>query len=424
MAEIAIFLRSLLETVFGSLRRNFVLVILSAALAFTLWIFVSDTENSVRSGLLPLDIPIQAVNVPADVAVAGVTPGYVQLRVEVEKDVWDTLAVEDFEATVDVLNFPEGSHQLTVEVVPLRSPGNLRITEVNPEPVEVVLTALFSKSVPVIVDTIGDPSPGYALSKPRPDSSDVVVSGPQNLVDLVESVSATVDISGSASSVNRAFRLLARDGRDQRVEGVLVEPSVMNVLVPIQVAVSELLINPTVEGTPANGFNVTGFSTLPVVITIIPNEITPDDLRIVSTKPVSITNARSDVTQTVSLDLPLGITVIGVDKVQVTVHIEPALGQLPFLVELNEQGREEGLEVHGLPSTVEVVLSGELPSLRTVQPREINVTVDLDGLSAGTHTVVVQVDGPSTFTVVSVTPSDLTVLLVEEDSPTDVPEDD
>ena len=110
-------------------------------------------------------------------SMSSINPATVQVRVEVEEDTWDSLAMEDFEATIDVLNLPEGLHQLSVDVTPLRSPGNLRITQIVPDPIEIGLTPLFSKSVPVIVDIVGNPSNGYQLGEPQLESEDVIVSG-------------------------------------------------------------------------------------------------------------------------------------------------------------------------------------------------------------------------------------------------------
>ena len=93
--------------------------------------------------------------------------------------------------------------------------------------------------------------------------------------------------------------------------------------------------------------------------------------------------------RTVTLDLPAGLTLdrIGQRQAEVTVRIEPALGQLPFVVQLQQRGLGANLAVEGLPPTVEVLLSGELPSLRMVQPGQIDAFVLLDDLEAGTHTL-------------------------------------
>src|SRR3990170_2438953 len=100
-AEALVFLRALVWPVASSVRENVGLVALSVVLGFALWIFVTDTQNPTRSGVLPFDLPVEAVNVPGDLALAG-SPVNVRVRVEVADDAWNTLSAADFRATTDL----------------------------------------------------------------------------------------------------------------------------------------------------------------------------------------------------------------------------------------------------------------------------------------------------------------------------------
>src|SRR3970282_2589125 len=91
-AEALVFLRALVWPVASSVRDNVGLAALSIVLGFALWIFVTDTENPTRSGVLPFDLPVEAVNVPGDLALAG-SPVHVRVHVEGAAVVWTTLAV-------------------------------------------------------------------------------------------------------------------------------------------------------------------------------------------------------------------------------------------------------------------------------------------------------------------------------------------
>ena len=62
------FFAALARPVVGSLSDNRGLVALSVVLAFGLWIFVTDSENPTRTRVLPIDISVQPINVPDDVA--------------------------------------------------------------------------------------------------------------------------------------------------------------------------------------------------------------------------------------------------------------------------------------------------------------------------------------------------------------------
>src|SRR3990172_5686991 len=176
-AEALAFLRALVWPVASSVRDNVGLAALSVVLGFALWIFVTDTENPTRSGVLPFDLPV---------------------RVE-----------------------------------PLTGRGNLRVTQVIPDTLQVELKSLFSKSVSVSVSLEGTPPPGYEATVPKLEAETVLVTGTQDRVTLVSEAVAKLDLSGHTEDLTQAVRLEARDSRGFLVEGVSLEPSVMNVSVEI-----------------------------------------------------------------------------------------------------------------------------------------------------------------------------------------------
>src|SRR3990170_6623668 len=154
--ETVLLLVALFRPAARSVRENSGLAVLSVVLAFGLWIFVTDTDNPTRTRVLPIDIAVQPVHVPADVAVAApLSP--VRVRVRVAEDVFDSLAAADFEATADLEGLAVGVYDLPVEVRPLTSRGGLRVEGVLPAQVQVTLSELISKSVPVNVDVQGQP---------------------------------------------------------------------------------------------------------------------------------------------------------------------------------------------------------------------------------------------------------------------------
>src|SRR3990172_3630797 len=94
-------LLALLRSAARSVRANLGLALLSVVLAFGLWIFVTDTENPTRTGVVPVDLTVEPVNPAADVVVANELAA-VQPRIKVAQDVWEALTAADFEATVDL----------------------------------------------------------------------------------------------------------------------------------------------------------------------------------------------------------------------------------------------------------------------------------------------------------------------------------
>src|SRR5574341_1722533 len=185
LREAAHFFAVIVLPAYRSLRENTGLAGLSVVLAFGLWIFVTDAENPTRTRVLPVDIPVEAVNVDPNVVVANDLAA-VRVRVSVEENVFESLTSSDFEATVDLQGLTVGTYDaLPVEVRRLTTRGGLRIEATLPEEISVVLVAREAKEVPVVIDVTGSPAGGFEMSAPDPEESEVRVSGPAEKIALV-----------------------------------------------------------------------------------------------------------------------------------------------------------------------------------------------------------------------------------------------
>jgi YbbR domain-containing protein len=146
--DVGAMLGALVAPVLRSFRQNSGLAVLSVVLAFGVWIVVSNAENPETTRVVPVDIPVEPVNVESDVAVDSLVPAVIQVRVRVEEDVLDTLTAADFEATVDLQGLNVGEFSLDVEVRPLTGRGGLRIEDVLPAATEVTIVQLALKVCP------------------------------------------------------------------------------------------------------------------------------------------------------------------------------------------------------------------------------------------------------------------------------------
>lgn len=410
--EALAFLRGLVWPVVTSVRGNVGLAAFSVVLGFALWIFVTDAESPTRSGVLPFEMEVEAMDRPGDLALAK-SLIKVRVKVEVADDVWNTLSPADFKATVDLDGLQAGTYDLPVRVEPLTGRGDLRVTQVIPKTVEVDLRSLFSKSVPVSIKVEGGPAPGYEAGVPETNVETVLVTGTQDKVTQVSQAVAMLDITGRTEDVDQAVRLEARDVLDALVDSVFLEPSVVNVSVEItqKEFSAPLAIRPTVTGSPATGYDVISVSVDPAVATALGPPSFIAEAAAIRTQPVDISGATDDVVMTVSLDLPPDVSVSGGTSVTVTVKIEPAEGKRTLAVTAVAVGLNPDLSISGALPFVEVQLLGELPTLRALNPNDIAATINLSGLAAGTHAVKVSVSAPADTLVANVSPETVEVTL-------------
>ncbi len=404
---------ALARPIFGSLSDNRGLAALSVVLAFGLWIFVTDSENPTRTRVLPIDIAVQPINVPDDVAISSdIVP--VRLRITVADDVFDSLTAGDFEADVDLDGLTVGSYELSVNVRALTGRGGLRIDESLPDAVTVDLAQLTGKSVPVQIDVTGSPASGFTMSPPVLDDDTILVTGPQEEVDKVSRVTATIDVTARTNSVDQAVRLTPRTDRGFLVQRVNLEPSIVGVTIDIdqQRFSRSVAVSVVTDGEPAPGYNVVSVSVNPPTVTVSGSRSFISGTNSIDTQPVDIDGADATVVRSVSLDIPSGAEVIGGSQVvTVTVTIDPATSEFNFTVPVTAANLGANVSIVGALPSVSVKLIGPLPILGEVSPADISATVNLDDLGAGTHSVEIEIAELAGVTVATVTPGEIDVVL-------------
>ncbi|MEK7248715.1 MAG: CdaR family protein, partial [Chloroflexota bacterium] len=395
------------------------LAAVSVVLAFGIWIVVIEADNPTRTRVVPEDISVEPINVPASVAVVEPIGGpdlHLRVRVAVSDDEFDGLTKADFQATVDLEGYAVGVYDIPVKVRALTSRGGLRVESLTQETVTVILATLSSKEVSVKAEVEGELISGYTMSTPELEDTSVIVSGPQSEVDKVTQVTATIDVEGQSDSVDQAVRLVARDSQGTLVPGVELNPNLTNIHIEVeqQKFSRSMAVSATVTGAPADGYNVVSVSVSPPTVTIRGGEAFIAGTASVPTKPLNIDSATDNVVKTVSLDLPTGAEVTGgVPVVTVTVKIEPATGVYNFSVLVTAQDLGDNVAVNGALPSVTVTLRGSLPQLQGLSPNDISASVDLGGKDAGTHRVNVEITAPSGLTIVQVTPIEFDVTLVQ-----------
>ena len=414
--------RAVIAAAAGSVRGNFGLAVLSVALAFGVWMLIIDTEHPTRTGAFPVDIPVEPVNMPEGLTLGGPL-GDVVLSIEADEELWDQFTASDFKATVNLLGAQIGTQDVEVQVEPLGERNGLRIIEVIPTlhaagappgTVRVELKPLVSQVVPVSLDLVGAPLIGYEPSTPNVEPEQVVVSGPEDLVGRVAAAVASVDLSGVVTDVRQTYSLVPRDDSGFIVAGVTLDPSSVDIEITVeQKRFSRLVVvSPSLEGSPAAGYNVTSVELDPPSVTLLgPLELL-NVTSFVVTDDVDITGATSDITRIVNLvGLASGVSISGSGTVTVRISIAAGEGEATFGVAPQWTGLASDLRVVSVTSLVEVTLQGELPTLRNVSPDQVTVSVDLSGLGAGSHRLEPQVEAPGRLQVADISPTSVEVVL-------------
>ncbi|MGQ9549098.1 MAG: CdaR family protein [Roseiflexus sp.] len=407
--------------------------LLALILAFTLWVFVSYTQNPDRS--------IAYDNVPVDIE--GLASGLividkeglprtqrpeVDITILADDETVRNVRVSDLRPFVDLSGRGPGEHNVPVNVVTTRS---LRLqASADPEYLLIRLDQEISRTVTLTVETTGVVPFGFEARAPqvtwrRQPVTSVTVRGPQGRVERVALVRARVDIDRLTANYNSPRTLEPVDTDGQPIAGVTVDPATVDVLVPIipSVGLKRVPVLPSIAGAPASGYIVAGVTVSPLLVTLTGSSGPLDDAENVVTENVEVTGAAQTFTRTVALIPPRGTQLRFGEPPEAVVTVTIVPINRPFQVtvpaSVQATGMNNGLLVSLSPAIVSATVTGSLPQLDALSSTQLLGVVDVRGLGPGTYELEPTFSLPEGVTLVPPAPRVFVTLRLP---PTSTPE--
>lgn len=384
-------------------------------IALIVWSIATNEQFPSREGDYPADLPIQVVNTPAGLVVFNPSATAVKLRISAPQASWDQLSPNSFRVVADLKGLGEGTHQVPLRVD--RTDSRVIVIAFEPSSINVQLEPLKSRVFDVHADIPDSAPPGFTAKPAVVSPSQVTVSGPRVLVDQVSEVVATLFLRGAKAPVERQSTIVAKDVQGNPVQGVSIAPATVTVGVQVeqQVGYKDVSIKTVLKGTPASGYWISNMTVNPSTATIVGSADALAKLQgYVETVPIDITGATLDVSRSTNLNLPDGVSVLNNTGFSVQVSISPILGGQTFPRKVTVQGARRGLSVTVSPASVDVILSGPIPSLNSLQSTDVQVSVDVSDKGPGTYQIKARILAlPDALKVQSILPDTVQVTIVE-----------
>lgn len=363
--------------------------LLAFVLSVSVWLFAvtSADPNEVRS---PLALPLEIVGQDPSLIITNDIPDVVEVTLRAPRSVWDEITVQETpaRAIIDLSTFSAGGHTTDVQIQISDRP--MQIILVNPESVTVQLERVSTRTLPVDLSLSGEPAIGYQAGEAVIDPVEVIVSGPESLVDQAVRARVRVNIDGVRESIDQAILVQVLDSQNSVIDGLVAGPDSIHVSIPIsqQGGFRDVAVKVVVTGQVAPGYRLENISVFPPVITVFASdpELVNSLPGVVDTQTLDLQDARENISTRLTLTLPQNITIVGSQTVEVQVGISPIQTSVRLLDQLiNVTGLPDGLVAQVSPQTVDVIISGPLPVLDALTPQDIVVIVDATGLTAGTY---------------------------------------
>lgn len=251
---------------------------------------------------------------------------------------------------------------------------------------------------------------GYIAEEPKVTPSTVKITGAKDIIENIAYVKANINIEdGVYETIYRDAQVQAFD-RDLNKVDVSIQPSVVTVEVPIVSPSKTMIIQPVASGTAMDGIEIASLTAEPTEITLYGKQSVLDTIEQLQV-PIDISKIEKDTNLTVNVDLPEGITSSSVKDIKVTVKTR----------KVDEPVSEEEVEDETVSKTfsnisiaildlkedyelvfldpelgmTDVLVTGMPNFIDTLTMSDIQVSINVNGLQEGEHTVPLKLQLPS-----------------------------
>jgi YbbR domain-containing protein len=332
-------------------------------------------------------------------------------------------------ASLDLSTLQSGDYSL--EVIPQISDQYrpVRIIAVTPQVINFTLEPYAVRMFPLRFDIHGEPAPGFTKGATIVSDSRVTVSGRKTLVDQVEDAVVTLDIAEAQQALLVERPIVLLDAQENPINGLTLDLTTVNIQQKIErpSTYREVTVRVVTTDQPADGYLLTSITAFPSVVTVF--SANPQLVRempgFVETMPIPLAGATENLEQRVFLNLPDGVSIAGEQSVLVQITISAIPSSRSLTLNVETIGLAPGLQAQISPALMDVIISGPLPTLDTLQPGDIRAVLDLSGLEPGQYTLAPRIEIlPLGINVNSLLPTSLEVTITIPPTSTATPTPD
>jgi YbbR domain-containing protein len=402
-------------------------LLLAFIMAITVWVAAVLAEDPSQTITLSDPIVLNYSGLPGELLILGEPPLIGSVTIRGPSSVVSQITPEDVHLVINLTGKEEGEHLLEVE------PGidirRVQISEFEPQTVRIQLESVATSSFPIEIQTVGEPALGYRAGQISVPTDQVILLGPRSAVTRVDRVYAELDVTGRFANLEQEVQLSPVDENGEVVQGIQeISPASITVSVAIDELVGYRAVSvlPTFAGVDEldeAGYRFT-FDVTPKVVTLFSQDLQALDAlaSFVETLPLNIAAATTDIERRMSLALPANVSLVGGQSVLVRVVVSAKEGFVTIKKQIEVSGLAATRFAVLSPDSVDITLSGPLPTLNNLDPDDVRVFVDLLDLGLGVHQVAPElIIAPTDVLAEPIFPATIEVTITLTPPPTPTP---
>jgi YbbR domain-containing protein len=406
---------------------NFRTFLLALILGISVWVSAVTGADPDEVRIYPETIMLEIIGNDPSLIITSDIPEEVEVTLRAPQSVWEQLTAQDnsVQATLDLSGLGVGEHFVEIQIRVLERPYQIVLK--NPGTVSVILEPRATRSLLIDPSISGLPAIGYQAGDVQVEPAEVTITGPESLVNRADRARVLINLDGIRESLEESRPIQIVDDTNTVIHDLSVTPENTRVTVPViqQGGFRDVAVKVVVTGQVTAGYRLENISVFPPVVTVFASdpELVNSLPGILETQSLDLQDAKEDITTRLSLNLPDNVTLVGAQTVEVSVGISPIQTSLTLTNQpINVIGLTKGLSIQFSPQTVDVIISGPLPTLDALTPQDVRVTIVVSGLGLGTHQLEPKVDVlVNNVLVESILPGTIEVVISPPVTPTITP---
>lgn len=350
------------------------------------------------------DVPVTTYFDHDNLVVTGV-PENVSVTLEGSASELLKARQKDFKVYADLRNLSIGTHKVELKQKDL--PKDLKAT-INPSTISVSIEEKVTKDFSVDVNILNrnKMKKGYKPEQPIVNPNSIQITASNEIIKSIHSVKASVNVENAEETVEQESRVTVYD-KDGNVLPVEIEPSVVDITVPVTSPSKTLTFKISREGELADGISISRIEAEPSEVTVFGPLNVLDKLEFINGISVDLSKIKEDTTLDVAVPKPPGVKKITPEKIKVKVKVEKAEKKVFDDQRIKIVGLGEGRTLQFLDPISKVLpvqILGASSIVDSIKASDIELYVNVTDLGDGEHDVKVEVNGPQNIT--SILPKD------------------
>lgn len=381
------------------LGRKQTLIVISLLVALCIF-FIIDGESSAtidQYAEILYDQPVTATYNEEAYVVEGVPKSVDITLIGRKSDLYLAKQIGEHEVVLDLSDYKPGTYKVKLKY-------NHNIDSVNykldPSTINVKISKKVSSEKNIEYDLLNEDKLNKKLSikSVKLDRNSVYVRGSEETLNKIAKVKALIDLKAANLTEKGTFTidsiiLVAYASDGSIIENVETVPAKINASVVVDSYYAELPVKVTTTGNLKNGYAISNLTSSIQKVSVYGDEEAIKNLQYIEAS-LSVDDLSENKTVAVTLTKPSGVRYMTETTTNVDIKLEQEISKEFEGIGIEHTNLANGYTAgiaSGYDNTVTVIAKGVESVLNSFDQTKIIATVDLSGLTAGTHEVEVKV---------------------------------